>query len=70
MPEVLPHVSIYTDGACNPNPGQGGWAALLRFGRVEKVLSGREAQTTNNRMELTAALEALRALKQESRKGT
>jgi ribonuclease HI len=60
----LPLVTIYTDGACNPNPGPGGWAALLLFGAREKALSGGEAQTTNNRMELTAAVQALQALKQ------
>lgn len=59
-------VSIYTDGACSGNPGPGGWAALLRFGAAEKELSGGEAMTTNNRMELTAAIEALRALKRRS----
>lgn len=61
---ALPHVIIYTDGACNPNPGPGGWAALLRFGAHEKVLTGRAPVTTNNRMELTAAIEALKTLKQ------
>jgi ribonuclease HI len=55
-------VEIWTDGGCRPNPGPGGWAALLRFGDVERELSGGEAQTTNNRMELTAAAEALEAL--------
>jgi ribonuclease HI len=59
----LPHVTIYTDGACSPNPGPGGWAALLRAGDAEKELSGGEPDTTNNRMELTAALRALQALK-------
>ncbi len=58
----MSHVTIYTDGACSGNPGPGGWAALLESGGREKVLSGAEAQTTNNRMELMAALEALRAL--------
>ena len=58
----LPHVSIYTDGACIGNPGPGGWGALLMFGRHEKDLSGAEPDTTNNRMELTAAVEALKAL--------
>jgi ribonuclease HI len=58
-----PHVSIYTDGACSPNPGPGGWAALLRFKDQEKTLTGGERQTTNNRMELAAAVEALKALK-------
>jgi ribonuclease HI len=61
--ENLPHVTIYTDGACDPNPGPGGWAALLISGRNEKVLAGSEAATTNNRMELTAAIEGLNALK-------
>jgi ribonuclease HI len=59
---VLPRVIIYTDGACMPNPGPGGWAALLRFGRQDKVLTGSAPATTNNRMELTAAVEALKAL--------
>lgn len=63
----LPLVDIYTDGSCEPNPGPGGWAALLRFGDREKTLTGREPDTTNNRMELTAAVEALRALKQPCR---
>jgi ribonuclease HI len=58
------HVTIYTDGACEPNPGPGGWAALLIFGRREKVLCGAESRTTNNRMELTAAAQALGALSQ------
>jgi ribonuclease HI len=58
----LPEVTIYTDGACQPNPGPGGWAALLRSGGKEKEISGGEPQTTNNRMELTAALKALQAL--------
>ena len=57
-----PHVTIYTDGACDPNPGPGGWAALLRFKDQEKILTGSDADTTNNRMELTAAIEALKAL--------
>ncbi len=60
----LPHVTIYTDGACHGNPGPGGWAALLKFGNKEKELTGSEPDTTNNRMELTAALEALNALKE------
>lgn len=58
----LPYIAIYTDGACIPNPGPGGWAALLRSGEHEKVLTGRAPATTNNRMELTAAVEALKAL--------
>ena len=57
-----PVVEISTDGACKGNPGPGGWGALLRFGSHEKELSGGEAMTTNNRMELTAAIEALRLL--------
>ena len=56
-------VTIYTDGACSGNPGPGGWCAILKYGEIEKQLSGGEAQTTNNRMELTAVIEALRALK-------
>jgi len=59
-----PRVTIYTDGACEPNPGPGGWAAILRAGGSERVLSGSEWQTTNNRMELTAALSALQALQE------
>ena len=60
-------VEIYTDGACRGNPGPGGWAALLLFGEHERELSGAEAQTTNNRMELTAVIRALEALKRSSR---
>ena len=56
-------VTVYTDGACSGNPGPGGWCAILRYGEIEKQLSGGEAKTTNNRMELTAVIEALRALK-------
>lgn len=56
-------VEIYTDGACQGNPGPGGWGALLRYNGVEKELSGFESNTTNNRMELLAAIEALKALK-------
>lgn len=63
MTENRPLVKIYTDGACLGNPGPGGWAALLRFGDHEKVISGGARDTTNNRMELTAALQALQALK-------
>jgi ribonuclease HI len=55
-------VTIHTDGACSGNPGPGGWGALLQFGTKEKELSGGEADTTNNRMELKAAIEALNAL--------
>jgi ribonuclease HI len=63
--ETAPHenVQIWTDGGCKPNPGPGGWAAVLRFRSVERELSGGEAATTNNRMELTAAAAALEALK-------
>ena len=60
-------VYIYTDGACKGNPGVGGWGALLRYGQHEKELLGGAAETTNNRMELTAVIEALRALKRSSR---
>ena len=56
-------VEIFTDGACSGNPGPGGWGAILRYGEVEKEMSGGEAETTNNRMELTAAMSALTALK-------
>ncbi len=55
-------VEIWTDGGCKPNPGPGGWAALLRFKGTEKALTGAEPVTTNNRMELTAAAAALEAL--------
>jgi ribonuclease HI len=58
----LPKVSIATDGACKGNPGPGGWGAVLRFGDRERELSGGERDTTNNRMELTAAIRALQAL--------
>ncbi len=57
-------VTIYTDGACSGNPGPGGWAAVLRYGPAEKELSGGETETTNNRMELTAVIRALEALKE------
>ncbi len=56
-------VTIYTDGACSGNPGPGGWGALLLYGEHERELYGGEAETTNNRMELQAAIEALNALK-------
>ena len=55
-------VEIYTDGACKGNPGVGGWGAILRFGGTEKELFGGVANTTNNRMEMTAVIEALRSL--------
>lgn len=57
-------VTIYTDGACSGNPGPGGYAAILRFGEQEKEISGGEGQTTNNRMELMAAIAGLQALKE------
>lgn len=57
-------VTIYTDGACSGNPGPGGWGAVLQYGGAEKEISGSEKDTTNNRMELMAAIEALAALKQ------
>lgn len=57
-------VEIYTDGACSGNPGKGGWGAILKYGSVEKELCGGETETTNNRMELTAAIRALEALKE------
>ncbi len=58
----MKHVEIFTDGACRGNPGPGGWGALLRYGEVERELYGGEPDTTNNRMELQAAIEGLRAL--------
>ena len=63
----LPHVEIATDGACKGNPGPGGWGALIRHGTREKELSGGEALTTNNRMELMAAIQALNALRKPCR---
>jgi ribonuclease HI len=59
---VSQRVSIWTDGACSGNPGPGGWGAILRYGDREKELNGGEALSTNNRMELTAAIEALQSL--------
>src|ERR1700686_3121473 len=64
---TAPEVEIFTDGACSGNPGPGGWGTILRFGQVEKELSGGAAATTNNRMELTAAIEGLTALKRPCR---
>lgn len=58
------YVEIFTDGACSGNPGPGGWGVVLRFGNIEKELSGGEKETTNNRMELTAAIMGLSALKE------
>jgi len=63
---VMAKVEIYTDGACRGNPGPGGWAALLRLGDTERLVQGAEAHTTNNRMELLAAIEGLAALSRPS----
>ena len=60
----MKHVDIYTDGACRGNPGKGGWGAVLVYAGKEREMSGGEPTTTNNRMELTAAIEALSALKE------
>ena len=60
----MKEVQLYTDGACRGNPGRGGWGAILVYGAYEKEMSGGEAETTNNRMELTAAIEGLSALKE------
>jgi ribonuclease HI len=60
----LKRVTIYTDGACRGNPGPGGWGAILQFGEAERELCGGEPDTTNNRMEMTAAIRALEALKE------
>lgn len=60
----MKQVQIYTDGACRGNPGNGGWGVVLVYGSYEKELSGGEKETTNNRMELTAAIEGLSALKE------
>ena len=59
-----PVVTVYTDGACEPNPGPGGWAAVLYHGSHKRVLTGREPTTTSNRMELQAAISALEALRE------
>lgn len=58
-------IEIYTDGACSGNPGQGGWGALLKWNGHEKELSGAEPETTNNRMELRAAIEGIKAVKKD-----
>ncbi|HHV50544.1 MAG TPA: ribonuclease HI [Clostridiales bacterium] len=60
----MKHVRLFTDGACSGNPGPGGWAAILQYNGHEKELSGGEPETTNNRMELTAVIEGLSALKE------
>lgn len=67
MITLRPQVEIYTDGACSGNPGPGGWAAILIFGEHEKEISGFEPMTTNQRMELTAAIRALESLKRPCR---
>lgn len=64
MADKMKYVEIFTDGACRGNPGPGGWGALVRYGDTEKTMYGGEAETTNNRMELTAAIEALVALRE------
>lgn len=61
----LKQIELFTDGACSGNPGAGGWGAILRYGEHEKELSGGAADTTNNRMELTAVIEGLKALKEK-----
>ncbi|HET6308857.1 MAG TPA: ribonuclease HI [Acetobacteraceae bacterium] len=66
-PDSAEVVEVWTDGGCKPNPGPGGWSAILRFRGVERELSGAEPATTNNRMELTAAAAALEALKRPCR---
>ncbi|MCI9414290.1 MAG: ribonuclease HI [Clostridiales bacterium] len=63
----MKEIELFTDGACSGNPGPGGWGAVLRFGGKEKELSGGEPDTTNNRMELTAVIEGLSALKEPCR---
>lgn len=60
----MKQINIYTDGACSGNPGAGGWGAILKYGSAEKEISGSEDCTTNNRMELTAVIQALRALRE------
>ena len=63
----MKHVVIYTDGACSGNPGPGGWGAILIYGGTEKEISGADPSTTNNRMEVTAAIEALKKLREPCR---
>ena len=63
----MKHVEIFTDGACRGNPGPGGWGALLRYGGVEREIFGGDPDTTNNRMELQAAIEGLKALSSRCR---
>lgn len=64
MKEMKKHVELFTDGACSGNPGKGGWGAVLRYGQSERELSGGEKSTTNNRMELTAVIMGLKALRE------
>ncbi len=64
MSSATKHVEIFTDGACRGNPGRGGWGVVLRYGGLERTLHGAERHTTNNRMELLAAIEGLAALKE------
>ncbi|MCF7978489.1 ribonuclease HI [Lamprobacter modestohalophilus] len=66
LDRATPAVEVFTDGACKGNPGPGGWGALMRYGAHEKELYGGERQTTNNRMELMAVIQALEALKRQS----
>jgi ribonuclease HI len=63
----MKHIAIYTDGACRGNPGPGGWGVLMVYGESEKILSGSEPHTTNNRMELMAVIQALMSVKQNCR---
>ena len=66
MGRFILQVEIYTDGACYGNPGLGGWGAVLKYGSIEKEIYGGELNTTNNRMEITAAIKALKALKKNA----
>lgn len=61
----MKNITLYTDGACSGNPGKGGWGAILMYNDAKKEISGGESQTTNNRMELTAVIKGLEALKEE-----
>ena len=61
----MKNIEIFTDGACLGNPGPGGWGVILRYNSIEKTLSGGEAETTNNRMEILAVIKALKALKEK-----
>jgi ribonuclease HI len=63
----MKEINLYTDGACRGNPGKGGWGAILVYGKYEKEISGGERETTNNRMELMAAIEGLSALREPCR---